>query len=74
MLFFVSRALALVVNPADLMTEAAADHVPAVLSLIEGLSQKKPTPGYFIQISGTGILNDVPNGFGMYINTSDNEC
>ncbi len=62
-------AYEIVRDTANGFSEAAADHVPAVLSLIEGLGQKKPTPGYFIQISGTGILNDVPNGFGVYPRT-----
>jgi hypothetical protein len=47
------------------MIEAAsADHIPAVQALIEGLSKKQPQPGYFIHIGGTGMLNDVSNGFG----------
>ena len=46
-------------------TEAASsDHVPGAVALIEGLSQKKPQPGYFIHVSGTGMMNDVSNGFG----------
>ncbi|KAF8855924.1 NAD(P)-binding protein [Acephala macrosclerotiorum] len=52
-------------SKADVVLQAASsDHIPAVNALIEGLSQKKPNPGYFIQVTGTGILNDVPNGFG----------
>jgi hypothetical protein len=46
---------------------ASSDHVPGVQALIEGLSQKKPTPGYFIHVSGTGMMNDVSNGFGACI-------
>ena len=38
---------------------ASADHIPGVLALIEGLSQKKPA-GHFIHVGGTGMLNDVP--------------
>lgn len=46
------------------MTEtASADHIAGALSLIEGLSKRK-SPGYFIHVAGTGMLNDVPNGFG----------
>lgn len=45
---------------------ASADHIDVVDSLIEGLSKKRPTPGYYIQISGTGMIFDVANGFGMY--------
>ncbi|KUJ12211.1 NAD(P)-binding protein [Mollisia scopiformis] len=52
-------------SKADVVLQtASADHIPGVLALIEGLSQKKPTPGYFLQVTGTGMLNDVPNGFG----------
>ncbi|KAH7407981.1 hypothetical protein BKA64DRAFT_693998 [Cadophora sp. MPI-SDFR-AT-0126] len=40
-------------------------HIPGVLALIEGLSQRKPSPGYLIHVGGTGMLNDVPNGFGQ---------
>jgi hypothetical protein len=47
------------------MIEAAsADHIPGVQALIEGLSKKHPSPGYFIHIAGTGMLNDVSKGFG----------
>jgi hypothetical protein len=43
---------------------ASADHISGVVSLIQGLNQRQPTPGYFIHIGGTGILHDTPNGFG----------
>jgi hypothetical protein len=43
---------------------ASSDHIPGAVALIEGLSQKKPQPGHFIHVSGTGMMNDVSNGFG----------
>lgn len=43
---------------------ASSDHVLGVTSLIQGLSERQPTPGYFIHIGGTGILHDTANGFG----------
>jgi hypothetical protein len=43
---------------------ASADHNSGVVSLIQGLNQRRPTPGYLIHIGGTGILHDTPNGFG----------
>jgi Male sterility protein len=43
---------------------ASADHISGVVSLIQGLSQRKPTPGSLIHIGGTGILHDTQNGFG----------
>ncbi|KAL2073845.1 hypothetical protein VTL71DRAFT_11171 [Oculimacula yallundae] len=53
-------------SKADVVLQtASADHIPGVEALIEGLSQRKPTPGYFIHVAGTGMLNDVPNGFGQ---------
>ncbi|KAG4411878.1 hypothetical protein IFR04_014995 [Cadophora malorum] len=53
-------------SKADVVLQtASADHIPGVLALIEGLSNKKPTPGYLIHVGGTGMLNDVPNGFGQ---------
>ncbi|KAH8778005.1 hypothetical protein BGZ57DRAFT_822186 [Hyaloscypha finlandica] len=44
---------------------ASADHISGVVSLIQGLNQRQPTPGYLIHIGGTGILHDTPNGFGQ---------
>jgi hypothetical protein len=44
---------------------ASADHSPGVQALIQGLGKKRPSPGYFIHVSGTGMLNDVSNDFGM---------
>ncbi|KAH6722627.1 hypothetical protein DL95DRAFT_366455 [Leptodontidium sp. 2 PMI_412] len=53
-------------SKADVVLQtASADHIPGVLSLIEGLSQRYPTSGYLIHVAGTGMLNDVPNGFGQ---------
>jgi hypothetical protein len=46
---------------------ASADHIQGVVSLIQGLSQKQPHPGYLIHIGGTGILHDTPNGFGGFL-------
>ncbi|RDW91574.1 hypothetical protein BP5796_02739 [Coleophoma crateriformis] len=43
---------------------ASADHAPSAIALIEGLAQHKPNPGYFIHVSGTGMLHDVSNGYG----------
>lgn len=51
----------------SLIETASADHIPGVLALIEGLSKRKPSAGYFIHVGGTGMLNEVPNGFGMPI-------
>jgi len=47
-----------------LVETASADHIQGVVSLIKGLHQRKPTPGYLIHIGGTGILHDITNGFG----------
>ncbi len=52
---------------------ASADHIQGVVSLIQGLSQKQPHPGYFIHIGGTGILHDTPNGFGGFLNPKNVE-
>lgn len=50
---------------ADTGVEAASsDHIPGVLALIEGASQRKISPAYFIHVGGTGMLHEVPNGFG----------
>lgn len=43
---------------------ASADHAPGAIAMIEGLSQREPSPGYFIHVSGTGMFHDVSNGFG----------
>lgn len=45
---------------------ASADHIPGVEALIEGLSLRKQSPGYFIHVAGTGMLSDVSNGFGLF--------
>ncbi|CZT09181.1 related to nucleoside-diphosphate-sugar epimerase [Rhynchosporium graminicola] len=53
-------------SKADVVLQtASADHIPGVQALIKGLSQRQPTPGYFIHVAGTGMLNEVPNGFGQ---------
>jgi len=41
---------------------ASADHIPGAKSIIEGLGKGKK--GYYISTSGTGMLHDVPNGYG----------
>jgi len=43
---------------------ASADHIPGVLALIQGASQRKSKPAYFIHVGGSGILHDVSNDFG----------
>lgn len=43
---------------------ASADHIPGVLALIEGASLRKGGPAYFLHVGGTGMLHEVPNGFG----------
>jgi len=53
-------------SKADVVLQtASADHIPGVLALIEGLSKRSPTPGFLIHVGGTGMLNEVPNGFGQ---------
>ncbi|KAE9377570.1 NAD(P)-binding protein [Stipitochalara longipes BDJ] len=64
-------------SKADVVLQtASSDHVLGVVSLIQGLSQRQPTPGYLIHIGGTGILHDTQNGFGqqsdkIYHDTTD---
>ncbi|RDW75541.1 NAD(P)-binding Rossmann-fold containing protein [Coleophoma cylindrospora] len=41
---------------------ASADHIEAGRSIIEGMSKGKK--GHYIHVSGSGILHEVPNGYG----------
>lgn len=48
-----------------ILQTASADHIPGVLALIEGASHRPGHPAYLIHVGGTGMLNDVPSGFGQ---------
>ncbi|CAG8953949.1 hypothetical protein HYFRA_00010910 [Hymenoscyphus fraxineus] len=53
-------------SKADVILQlASSDHVKGALAVVEGASLKKPEPGHVIHISGTGMLHEVPNGFGQ---------
>lgn len=54
---------------------ASADHIPGVLALIEGASHRPGHPAYLIHVGGTGMLNDVPSGFGAcWLNPLPSSC
>ncbi|KAG9229824.1 hypothetical protein BJ875DRAFT_176752 [Amylocarpus encephaloides] len=53
-------------SKADVILQvASSDHIPGVETIIEGASRRRPTPAYVIHVGGTGMLHEVPNGYGQ---------